>query len=238
MNKECKFNWKHIQTDHELGLSVKQLHVKYQIALSSLYKAIHRGDLKIKISKVNYDYTEIQKLIDEGNSYRSLQKLLGISFRTSQRAVKKGLLVFPKDNLKRMISLGKIIPKPCTDENKELQSILMTQRIRRNIRYSKMELYNGVWLESSYESIVARELDKNGIEWIRPKYLKWNDDGQIRRYLPDFYLPKYDVYLDPKNDFLIKKDARKINLAIEYNAVRIIILNKSQLLWEEIAKLV
>lgn len=33
----------------------------------------------------------------------------------------------------------------------------------------------------------------------------WDDDGKQRRYVPDFYLPKYDLYLDPKNDYLIKK---------------------------------
>ena len=181
--------------------------------------------------KTKYNYDEIQKLIDDGNSYRSLNKLLGISSRTLNIAQKKGLIKFPENNQKRLLDLGIIKGHPCSLEHKEKLSILMADRIKKNIRYSNMENYNGIWLESSYESIVARELDLNSIKWERPKSLKWNDDGQIRRYMPDFYLPEYNVYLDPKNDFLIIKDKRKIDLTSQYNNVRIIILNKNELNW-------
>ena len=56
-------------------------------------------------------------------------------------------------------------------------------------------------------------------------------------YTPDLYLPDYNVYLDPKNDFLIENinptlgysDKDKINWVMEQNGVRVIILNKNQL---------
>ena len=43
--------------------------------------------------------------------------------------------------------------------------------------------------------------------------------------------------LDPKNDYLIKKDKRKIELTEQYNNVKIIVLDKEHLEWEDIKKL-
>lgn len=84
-----------------------------------------------------------------------------------------------------------------------------------------------VWLESSYEFIVASELDYNNINWIRPSFLLYNN----KRYYPDFYLIDYDVYLDPKNDYLIIQDSFKIKTVIEQNNVSVIILDKNHLTW-------
>lgn len=91
-----------------------------------------------------------------------------------------------------------------------------------------------VWLESSYEYQIAKQLDENRISWIRPKYLTYNLNGENKRYFPDFYLTEFDVYLDPKNDYLISKDTEKINSVIEQNNVKVIILTKNELLWETI----
>jgi len=62
-----------------------------------------------------------------------------------------------------------------------------------------------ILLESSWELELANFLTINNIEWIRPKFIKWVDlEGSTRRYFPDFYLPKYDLYLDPKNPYAMK----------------------------------
>lgn len=86
-----------------------------------------------------------------------------------------------------------------------------------------------VWLESTYEHRVAIELDQNNIPWIRPKSLPYFDGTTNRRYFPDFYLPTLNVYLDPKNDYLIEKDRNKIGAVIAQNNVRVVVLNKNQL---------
>lgn len=52
--------------------------------------------------------------------------------------------------------------------------------------------------------------------------------------LPIFYLEDYDVYLDPKNDFLIPGDTIKINMVSEQTGKKIIILDKNQLSWDSI----
>lgn len=107
-------------------------------------------------------------------------------------------------------------------------------------------IYKGVCLHSSYETTLAIDLDKNNIKWFRPNPMGWIDDeGKNHRYYADFYLPDYDIYLDPKNDFLIEHvnpvfgitDREKINKVAEQNNVRIFILNKDQLLWNYVQTL-
>ena len=69
----------------------------------------------------------------------------------------------------------------------------------------------------------------------------WND-GKQRTYFPDFYLTDYDVYLDPKNDFLLSEKYKyhglttkeKIERAQFYNNVIIVLLNKESLSFEKI----
>ncbi len=69
-----------------------------------------------------------------------------------------------------------------------------------------------VRFDSSWEYKIACYLDDNDINWIRPKIgIKWIDNsGKERFYYPDFYLPDYNIYLDPKNEQVIKKDAEKL----------------------------
>jgi hypothetical protein len=68
-------------------------------------------------------------------------------------------------------------------------------------------------MDSSWEVKLAEFLDANKIVWIRSKklcLLYIDENGLKRRYYPDFYLPEYDVYLDPKNKYLQQKDAPKL----------------------------
>lgn len=80
-----------------------------------------------------------------------------------------------------------------------------------------------VCLQSTYELKCAEILDRMNIRWIRPKHLKYGE----KRYFPDFYLVDYDLYLDPKNDFLAKKDESKIQQVQEQNEVRVVILTEN-----------
>jgi hypothetical protein len=93
--------------------------------------------------------------------------------------------------------------------------------------------------ESSYEVKVAELLNELNVMWIRPKFVWYVDhDNKKRRYYPDFFLPEYNLYLDPKNDYLIKTDIIKIKLASEQNKITVIILGKDDLSADTIKKLV
>ena len=79
--------------------------------------------------------------------------------------------------------------------------------------YKKFK-YKDVWMDSSWEVELAEWFDDNDIQWIRDKKInfKWIDStGLSRTYYPDFYLETYDIYVDPKNKFLQKKDKEKLD---------------------------
>jgi hypothetical protein len=108
-------------------------------------------------------------------------------------------------------------------------------------------IYNGISLGSTYELKVAISLDTNNVKWIKPKPLLYtNYNNKIKRYYPDFYLPEYNVYLDPKNDYLINNinkytgmlDSTKISLVEVQNNVTVLILDKHHLSWEKIRDLI
>lgn len=93
---------------------------------------------------------------------------------------------------------------------------------------SKQTMYNNVPLDSSWELTIATLLDQCSIRWIRPKYIKYNIDNKSRRYFPDFYLPEYDLYLDPKNPYGMKTDSEKMKaistiVKIEYGDLQYLI---------------
>lgn len=118
-----------------------------------------------------------------------------------------------------------------SSETKDKLSVLACTRLKKNSKYSKnVEYKPGVILESSYEVRVAKILDEICVEWIKVrKGFIWNDNGKIRRYIPDFYLPAYDLYLDPKNDYLILKDKLKIESAMHLNNIQVLVLNNSNI---------
>ena len=72
--------------------------------------------------------------------------------------------------------------------------------------------YNGVILESSWELKLAISLDTNSIIWNRPKPITWSDGDIIRNYYPDFYLPEFDLYIDPKNKWVELKQIKKLEI--------------------------
>lgn len=123
-----------------------------------------------------------------------------------------------------------------SEKTKQLLSQLACKRLEKHSKYTKnVEYKPGVILESSYEVRTAEILDNLNISWekVRKGY-PWNNNGKIRRYIPDFYLPEYDVYLDPKNDYLIGKDKDKIKSACEMNNIIVFVLSNEQITEEYI----
>ena len=104
---------------------------------------------------------------------------------------------------------------PHTDETKELlrQKALASphRRLVRSIRPYTQKDGTVVQLDSSWEESLAKRLDEIDANWIRPAAIKYTDHNNVsRNYFPDFYLPDYDVYLDPKNPYAIKAQMKKI----------------------------
>lgn len=134
------------------------------------------------------------------------------------------------------------------EQKKRARELAIEQGLGGNVSRGMHGYYDSpsagrVFLESSYEFKVAEELDKNGIKWNRPSkkdamVYQYPEENKIRRYFPDFYLPEYDVYLDPKNNYRIRQDMRKIRLVSQKYKVRVIILPSDQLDWDSISTII
>jgi hypothetical protein len=70
-----------------------------------------------------------------------------------------------------------------------------------------------VLFDSSWEVEIAKFLDNKNIPWERPlNSIPWTDKNNIKRkYFPDFYLPCLNIYLDPKNHIVIKRQQEKVD---------------------------
>lgn len=63
------------------------------------------------------------------------------------------------------------------------------------------------------------------LRWTRPSHMFWIDEwNNTKRYYPDFYLPDYDLYFDPKNKYQIMIDRPKIQAVIQQNNVKLFIV--------------
>jgi len=100
---------------------------------------------------------------------------------------------------------------------------------RKTYKYFNKFINEEVILESSWELKVAELLDLKSIEWDRPESLTWVDNlDKSHQYYSDFYLPKYELYLDPKNLYCMKLDKVKMKYIeerynIKYGDIKLII---------------
>lgn len=78
--------------------------------------------------------------------------------------------------------------------------------------------------DSSWEDALAIRLDELDIDWTRPEPIPWKDqDGKDHKYFPDFYLPSFDLYLDPKNPYYQKIQKEKLDIVS--NQINLLILS-------------
>ena len=119
--------------------------------------------------------------------------------------------------------------KPHTQETKDKLSIIgrnsSHRRLVKSVRfYTKLD-GTIVQLDSSWEEALAKRLDSLNVVWTRPEPMKWIDKfGNCRNYFPDFYLPEYDLYLDPKNPEAARQQKEKVSW-LKSNVENLIFLN-------------
>ena len=83
-----------------------------------------------------------------------------------------------------------------------------------------------VSMDSTWEVACAKRLDELGVRWIRnPSIkLKYTTRGRrARNYIPDFYLPDHDVYIEVKG-YWTEAARHKMKDVQTRHPVRIIIL--------------
>jgi hypothetical protein len=97
--------------------------------------------------------------------------------------------------------------------------------------WSKPSIYKTVdgklvSMDSTWEVIMAMRLDELDIKWERDENMKLPylmRSGRKRNYIPDFYLPEYDVYIEIKG-YLTESAKHKMKSVLEVNDVKIIML--------------
>ena len=83
-----------------------------------------------------------------------------------------------------------------------------------------------VSMDSTWEVACANRLDELGIKWIRNPSLKLKyitRGRRARNYIPDFYLPDHDVYIEVKG-YWTESARHKMKSVQTLNSVKIIIL--------------
>jgi len=107
---------------------------------------------------------------------------------------------------------------------------LLSQQSKANVNCGgdtnyKKYYYKDIYMDSTWELEIAKWMDGEGIEWERSRKIMfwWTDiNGNKRRYYPDFYLPKYNIYLDPKNKYLLSKSLYKLEQVKKENNITLI----------------
>ena len=223
-----KHTCEELQSAYERLGSWNKVAKELKVGLGTLSKLKNQG--KITQNDVwSTCLVEAQRLYDSGMSISSLSNHYSVSMNRIQR------LGLKTRSLKDSMAL---VPKKVwTDAERQRFSELAKNRGLGgyNPHPNKGSRYKDIWFDSSYEVQVAKSLDEHNIKWERPKQ---GFSYGVRKYYPDFYLPDFDMYLDPKNEYLIEQHAEKIRLAQEMNGITVLVLTKDQLTWSEIQKLI
>lgn len=152
-----------------------------------------------RIKFITTNFEKYNKLIKAGERHGSNQFI---------KAKKLGLPK-PEISAETRYKLGKgFRGKHHSQETKDKLSTSMRRAVEKypesyssanvNGRVKKY-IYNGVSLDGRWELLVAMYLDEHNIEWERPKtYFEYTWNNSVHKYFPDFYLPKYNYYIEVK----------------------------------------
>jgi len=196
-SKECsgKFN-----TTHRTKKYLKELKQKHSLNLKDALCKHCQRPIKInpKACSTNSCCDKCKRII----TYHCVCKICGKNFAHLKRSVK----TCGEQCYKKLLSINSINNLNCGGET--------------NFKRFK---YKNITFDSSWEVDIAKFLDSYKIKWKRSRkiVLFWIDKHNTkRRYYPDFYLPKYDLYLDPKNKYKQKLDKEKLDyIQKSYNIV-------------------
>lgn len=152
--------------------------------------------------------------------YNETAKSAALKRKTSNQFIKArelGLIVPESGNKgKPGTFLGKSHNEATRKRMSESALLSDHRRLCRSIHeYLKID-GSTVMLDSSWEVALARRLDELKVDWIRPPPIRYSSlDDKLHNYFPDFYLPKYNLFIDPKNPIAFKAQKDKISILVE-----------------------
>jgi len=167
---------------------------------------------------IHVRWCELNPDLEKNKIIQSLKISVGASERTKQAWAdgKYDGVVWPNNNYRHTEETKNVISEKALASNH--------RRLVRSIRKYTKKDGSVVMLDSSWEEMLAKRLDELCVDWIRPDPLKWVDTcGKVRNYFPDFYLPQYDLFLDPKNPAAMKQQEEKVSW-LKQNVINLIFL--------------
>lgn len=216
-----------IQNYYDQGHTVVQTALHFNLGVMTLYNDRRNGLLNFKdrsncqISKKVFDYDSIrlESLAREyanGSTYSSLRRM---GFRRCEYyAAKKIGILSPRtigEALKLRVKNGGVTYKPSA-----------TARMKTSIRQSidnsggrcKWFTVSGQRVQGTWERDLAASFNRNFILWDKCKkpWIYRDDNGNLKRYTPDFYLTELDLFLEIKG-YWWGNDKRKTELAVQQN---------------------
>jgi len=111
---------------------------------------------------------------------------------------------------------GTFLGKTHTTESK--QKISEKLSINNKGGRAKWYMVAGQNVQGTWERDIATKFEQLNIRWIKLKTnkdtLKYEMNGKIRSYTPDFYLPDYDMYVEVKG-FWWGDDKEKMKIVLQ-----------------------
>lgn len=81
------------------------------------------------------------------------------------------------------------------------------------------------YAESKWEEKLVLLLDSYNIRFFRPKPLKYTINNITKNYFPDVYLPDYDVFLEPKNPYLLSQQIEKLEIVQKTHDITLFVID-------------
>lgn len=198
---------------------------------------IDRSKRNPKNFRKRYDWKAIQKFYDGGNTWRDIISTFGVSNEALQKAKKRGDLVLRSLSEATKLSIVKYGPRKSMGIEAR-QRLSIEQSTKNRGGKSKWYTVSGQLVQGTWERDLAIKMDTLGIVWKKLSVGKdvwpYITEGTLKHYTPDFYLPEFDLYLDPKG-FWWGNDKQKIqNVKQQHSDKKLIIVEKT--LYTELLK--
>ena len=190
---------------------------KYGVEFNS-----QRRSIKEKISKSKLNKSKTENMLIHEKKEKTLKikynktwkDLRHNGFKKKYGVENPGQLKFVLDKQKQT-KLERYGNENYTNIEKQKQTCLKKYGVENYMQTAEAQLkinnrckwieYNGQLIQGSFELLVAKFLTENNIKWIAHKGIsgiKYFDKNKKQKYyFPDFYLPEYDIYLEPHSRY-------------------------------------
>lgn len=195
----------------------------------------------ISLSNYNKHYTSHFRVLNKPIRKEAVKR---VAWNKGQTKENNASIRQYAETLKQKYANKELVPKGCCTSEYNTSEIGRKNASRgggyresagRSKKYWVVDTFGKLTcLQSSYELKCSKILNELNISWIRPGHLKYDD---TKKYFADFYLPEYDIFLDPKNDYKRILDQEKITKVRNQNNVRLYVLSEIELTCDTITEL-